>query len=117
MNNIEIGKFIRDRRLSMHISLEQVANICGVSKSTASRWETGNIGKIKRSHIYLLSQILYIPVETILGIETEKTIDPPEVIISRNNIKKEIDEISNLEELSKIDKFIKTFILDKKESR
>ena len=111
MDDIEIGRFIRQRRKDLNISLEQVASICGVSKSTASRWETGNINKIKRSHIYLLSEILHLSVEHILGIGENIPIEDAKVILARKKVTSKLELVRDEENLKQIEKFIDTFIL------
>ena len=113
MTDLEIGQLLRERRLALSLSLEYIGSCCGVSKSTVSRWETGNISKIKRSHIYLLSKILFLPVETILGVETDKKIIPANLINKRRSILEKLNKCS-MEQLNQVDKFIDTFILDDK---
>ena len=45
-----------------------MAEFVGVSESTVSRWETGNIANMKSSRISQLSKILNIPPTAIMGI-------------------------------------------------
>lgn len=113
MTDLEIGQLLRERRLALSLSLEYIGSCCGVSKSTVSRWETGNISKIKRSHIYLLSKILFLPVETILGVETNKKIIPANIVKKILEISQKLNKCS-MEQLKEVDKFIDTFILDDK---
>ena len=113
MGNIDIGRYLRERRINLKLSLEQVANYCGVSKSTVSRWENGFIDKIKRGHIYLLSKKLYLPVEIILGLDTPERIEPAEIILKREKIINDIQKMKDIKELEQVEKFINTFIYDK----
>lgn len=113
MDDKDIGRFIRNRRISLDISLEEIANVCGVSKSTVCRWETGGINKIKRSHIYLLSKILFVPAEKILGLETDIPIEDSKLILKRQSLENKLKLVNKIEDLEQIDKFIEAFILKK----
>lgn len=106
-----IGSFIRKRRLELKLTMKQVAASCDVSESTVSRWETGEIDNIKRGSIYLLSKALYLPIETILGIESDKKIINAEVIIKMNKLESKLLDCT-IEELNQIEKFIDTFVLN-----
>ena len=112
MKNNEVGKILRERRISLKLTMKEVAQMCYVSESTVSRWETGEIDNIKRGSIYLLSQALHLPIETILGIKTRERIIDSEVILKRQEINKLIEKIDDLKELNKISKFINDFIIN-----
>lgn len=113
MGNIDIGIYLRKRRISLELSLEQIANYCGVSKSTVSRWENGKIDEIKRGHIYLLAKKLYIPVEVILGLENTENVEPANIVLKREKIIHLLSQINDYEKIEQVEKFINTFILDK----
>ena len=55
-----IGELIRKRRKELGLTLEQVGNAVGVSKSTVKKWEDGNIGQMKRDKIAKLASVLNI---------------------------------------------------------
>jgi transcriptional regulator with XRE-family HTH domain len=117
MTNQEIGKLIRQRRLDLSVSMEKEAEECGVSKSTICRWESGYIEKIKRSHIYMLSRCLYIPVDILLGDSIEPIkIEDAKIISLRIKIKNSIDSISNKELLEEINDYISFVNKEKKGS-
>ena len=116
MENISIGRRIKERRISLNLSLEYIANYCGVSKSTVSRWENGYIDNIKRGHIYLLSKVLFLPVNIILGIETDVQILDAELIKNVQKLEEKLFSCS-IEEINKINKFIDAFILDSSKSK
>lgn len=66
MNNI--GKLIRDRRIELKLTLEEVGTAVGVSKSTVKKWEDGDISNMRRDKIASLSKVLNInPVSIING--------------------------------------------------
>lgn len=49
---------IKDLRQQRGMTLEEVANIVGVGKSTVRKWETGMIANMKRDKIAKLAQAL-----------------------------------------------------------
>lgn len=65
---MDIGKIINQRRLMLGLTLEEVGNAVGVSKSTVKKWEDGYISNMKRDKIAELAKILKIsPVVLITG--------------------------------------------------
>lgn len=64
---MDVGKLIHDRRTLLKMTLEEVGNIVGVSKSTVKKWESGDISNMRRDKIALLAKALKIsPVELIV---------------------------------------------------
>ena len=53
-----IGNIIKNRRLELNITLDEVGKAVGVSKSTVQRWESGQITNMRRDRIDALSKIL-----------------------------------------------------------
>ena len=51
---------IKDRRIELGLTLEEVGDICGVGKSTVRKWENGMINDIGRSKIVLLAKALQV---------------------------------------------------------
>ncbi len=65
---MDIGDIIRNRRLELDLTLEEIGNAVGVGKSTVQKWENGFISNMKRDKIASLAQILQIsPVTLITG--------------------------------------------------
>lgn len=65
---MDIGTIIRNRRLELNLTLEEIGNAVGVSKSTVQKWENGFISNMKRDKISALAKILNInPVTLITG--------------------------------------------------
>lgn len=106
----EIGTLLRERRVQLNLTMKEVADECGVSESTVSRWETGKIASIKRGQIYSLSQILHISLATITGSGDINEEVPATLVIKRENLQKLAERCSE-EQLDNIIKFVKTFIL------
>ena len=48
---MDIGTIIRNRRLELNLTLEEIGNAVGVSKSTVQKWENGFISNMKRDKI------------------------------------------------------------------
>ena len=70
---MEIGQLINNRRSELGLTLEEVGNAVGVSKSTVKKWEDGYISNMKRDKIALLAKALKLnPVILITG-EDEST--------------------------------------------
>lgn len=65
---MDIGKLINQRRRELNLTLEEVGNAVGVSKSTVKKWEDGYISNMKRDKISQLAKILKLsPVSLITG--------------------------------------------------
>ena len=65
---MNIGELIHNRRVELNLTLEEVGNAVGVSKSTVKKWEDGFISNMRRDKIAALSKVLRInPVSLING--------------------------------------------------
>ena len=70
---------IRELRKAKGLTLEQVADIVGVGKSTVRKWETGMIANMKRDKIASLAKALGTTPAYLMGWkEAEKEISPSE---------------------------------------
>lgn len=70
--NKKIGDMLQERRESLGLSQQNVADYVNVTKSAISRWENGEVGNIGRSKIKKLSEILKVsPANIVLGEEFE----------------------------------------------
>lgn len=65
-------ELIKTRRKELNITLEEIGDYVGVSKTTVQRWESGNISNMRRDRIKKLSEILQIDAEQLLGIEMQQ---------------------------------------------
>lgn len=62
----EIANKIRNRRLELGLTLEDVGQAVGVGRSTVRKWETGMIKNMGRDKIAALAKVLQIsPVELV----------------------------------------------------
>lgn len=64
---MEIGKILKQRRLELKLTLEDVGNAVGVGKSTVKKWEDGYIANMKRDKIASLASVLQISPSVIMG--------------------------------------------------
>lgn len=69
---MDLGGKLKQRRLELNMTLEEVGNIVGVSKSTVMKWETGDIENMRRDKIALLAKALKVSPLFIMGIENEE---------------------------------------------
>lgn len=58
---MEVGKKIKQLRLSRNLTLEEAGNLVGVGKSTFRKWEEGMIANMKRDKIQRLSEVFDVP--------------------------------------------------------
>lgn len=64
---MNLGERIKERRLLLDMTLEEVGNIVGVSKSTVMKWETGYIENMRRDKIALLAKALKVSPLWVMG--------------------------------------------------
>ena len=65
LSNASIGKYIREKRIELNYTQEDLANIMGITKTAVSNWENGNaIVDIK--YLVLLCNIFSVSVDDIL---------------------------------------------------
>lgn len=77
---------IKDLRREKGLTLEQVADIVGVGKSTVRKWETGMIANMKRDKIAALAKALGTTPAFLMGWKEEeaddKKISPDELALT-----------------------------------
>lgn len=66
---MDLGSRIKERRLQLEMTLEEVGKIAEVSKSTVMKWETGYIENMRRDKIVLLAKALKVSPLWIMGWE------------------------------------------------
>ena len=67
----DLSRKIKELRLAKQMTLEQVADIVGVGKSTVRKWETGMIANMKRDKIALLAKALSTTPAELMGWKEE----------------------------------------------
>lgn len=73
MNNT-LGEKIKKRRIELEMTLEEVGDLVGVTKSTVRKWETGDIENMRRDKIALLAKALKVSPLFIMGIEADNVL-------------------------------------------
>lgn len=69
---------IKQLRQEKNLTLEQVASVVGVGKSTVRKWETGMIANMRRDKIASLAKALGTTPEYLMGWDVKK--DSPDEI-------------------------------------
>lgn len=99
----DMAKRIKELRKEKGMTLEQVATIVGVGKSTVRKWETGMIANMKRDKIAALAKALDTTPIYLMGWEEEqKKNDTIADIVLRMRTDNEF--MSAVESLYKLDK-------------
>ena len=57
---MKVNELIANRRKELGLTLEEVADKVGVSKSTVKKWESGYIKNMRRDNMALLADALHI---------------------------------------------------------
>ena len=71
---MKIGKLIETRRNALNYTMDELASLVGVSKSTIKKWESGYISNMGRDKIAKLSAALHVsPLDFIFEDENEKS--------------------------------------------
>lgn len=75
---MDVKDRIKTRRTELGLTLEQVGDYVGVSKSTVKKWESGFIANMRRDKIARLAEVLKISPVELMGWETsKKTMNAP----------------------------------------
>ena len=64
---MEFKDILKARRNALNLTLEEVGEAVGVSKTTVLRWESGEIKNLRRDKIYKLAQILGVEPSVLMG--------------------------------------------------
>ena len=83
-----IGEIIYNRRKELGLTLEEIGNATGVSKSTVKKWENGFIANMRRDKIEKLAKILQISPIVLLGNKNDNGKPNAEILSAGENIYK-----------------------------
>lgn len=97
MKKLEIKDIIKNRRIELHLTLEDVAKRVRVSPATVSRWESGDIANMRRDKIALLSSVLQINPMVLMGWEDENGLKIPLQIVDSNTDEEELPVLDDPE--------------------
>lgn len=73
MDGNELGKRIKDRRVQLDISAQEMANMLNLSKATIHRYESGEIKRIKLPVVESMGKILRVNPLWLIGKSSEMT--------------------------------------------
>ena len=108
---MNLGERIKERREQKGLTLEEVGEYVGVTKSTVRKWETGDIENMKRDKIAKLAEVLSVSPLFIMGmIDTysmKDTIGNPIPLLGTIAAGSPILAEQNIEDYFNLDKKIK----------
>lgn len=90
------GDRIKERRLALGLTLEELGKKVGVGKSTVRKWETGYIANMRRDKIAKLADALGVSPLYIMGIEET---DEPDVVDFLQHFSERQKPTDNLQKL------------------
>ena len=64
---LRTSKRIKDLRLKNHYTMEKLADMIGVSKSTIAKWENGYIDNMRQDNIMKLAEVFSVSPTYIMG--------------------------------------------------
>ena len=92
---LKIMKRIKEKRLELGLSFQELSRKTGISSSTLQRYETGYISNVPLSKLKPLSKALGVTPIYLMGWEDEKTEKAPELLEDEKeilNIYNQLDE-------------------------
>lgn len=75
----DMARKIKQLRQDQGLTLEQVAKVVGVGKSTVRKWETGMIANMKRDKIAALAKALHTTPAYLMGWEDKEKEPSPTI--------------------------------------
>lgn len=64
---VKVSELLNNRMKELHLTVDQVAECCGVNRATVYRWINGDIDNMRRSNIASLAKILDLDPALIVG--------------------------------------------------
>lgn len=113
---MNIGTKLKNRRKELGLTLQEVADMIGVSNPTVSRWETGNINNMKRNYIEKYAKALQVSPLFIMGLDDINDKENLTAMAQMETNGEEIPvEMKYLSELFQLSQLYKTGLLTKEE--
>lgn len=88
-----IGELIHNKRVQKEMTLEDVGRAVGVSRATVSRWETGDIQRMKLPNIKALAALLDIDPVLLVQQEEILTMDERALVAAYRAAKPEYQAV------------------------
>jgi transcriptional regulator with XRE-family HTH domain len=105
---MDIKDIIRNRRLELGLTYEELGKMVGVGKSTVRKWETGMIENMKRDNIIALAKALNVSPAIIMGWKDAYNNIPEDYLDKYKVTKRDINQYQD------IIKHAQTFMMDDK---
>lgn len=106
------GAMLKQRRLELGLTLQEVADAAGVLRGTVQKWENGTIKTIRSDKIADVARVLKIPTSAILGVGDKETgMREPEtpVLTERQKVLFDASEKLNDQEMDAVMAMIRAF--------
>ena len=95
---MKANEVIRMRRLDLGLTQKEVADRCGVTEATVSRWESGDIKNMRRDNIAILAHVLDVPPSVLMDWEEYDA-----EMMERKKLAKELSDLANVAELKHLE--------------
>lgn len=99
-----IGDIIRNRRKELGMNQTDLAKAVGTTNATVSRWESGDIGKMKSSHMMAVSRVLGLNISLFFRRNDILTVDEEKLLFfyrkSDDNMKAAVKRLLGVPERS-----------------
>ena len=82
-----VGERIKEARLALGYSAEQVASFLNVSPATVYRYENGDISKLPSKFIKPLAEFLCVSPSYLMGWTDEKPPEPPDDVPKNDDVR------------------------------
>ncbi|MCC0735245.1 helix-turn-helix domain-containing protein [Clostridioides sp. ZZV14-6009] len=107
---MNIKDIIKEKRLELGLTYEELGNLVGVGKSTVRKWETGMIENMRCNNIIALANALKISPSLIMGwgeVELENNPNEKKLLSNFNKLNDfgQNEAIKRVNELTQIDKY------------
>ncbi|NJJ36508.1 helix-turn-helix transcriptional regulator [Clostridioides difficile] len=101
---------IKEKRLELGLTYEELGNLVGVGKSTVRKWETGMIENMRCNNIIALANALKISPSLIMGwgeVELKNNLNEKKLLSNFNKLNDfgQNEAIKRVDELTQIDKY------------
>ena len=105
------GAMLKQRRLELGLTQQEVADAAGVLRGTVQKWENGTIKTIRSDKIADVARVLKIPTSAILGVGEETGMREPEtpVLTERQKVLFDASEKLNDQEMDAVMAMIRAF--------
>lgn len=109
------GEKLRDRRIKLGLTLEQVGEAVGVAKATILRYETGDIQNVRHDKIAKLAAALHVAPAYLMGWDEEESTqgiaNDVNLLLTRPELKEllMLAKDSSREEIEQLSKMIAAF--------